>query len=263
MDTCGTDGLIDVQLIPEFDGLHGQSIMEWLKKVELVCELYGVKDIASVIPLRLTGGAFAVYLQLPDDDRKNVEKVKQTLLSAFAADPFVAYHQFVSRRLGSTESPDVFLAELRRLASLCDIASEKTLAYAFVAGLPEGVRELLGAGCRMDDLNLAEILARARAILTRPAAVGDACLGARQSGPTAQTTVPGLRCYACGGPNHFARDCLATRQNSSVSNRGDGHDLRHPVRNRGSRRRGAATSCLQENEARVEESAPAFFPRDH
>uniref|UniRef100_A0A5S6QI30 CCHC-type domain-containing protein n=1 Tax=Trichuris muris TaxID=70415 RepID=A0A5S6QI30_TRIMR len=265
MDTRGTDGSIDVRLISEFDGLHGQSIMEWLEKVELVCKLCGVKDVASVIPLRLTGGAFAAYLQLPDDDRKSVEKVKQALLSAFAVDPFVAYDQFVSRRLGDTESPDVFLAELRRLASLCDIASEKTLACAFVAGLPEGIRQLLRAGSRMEDFNLAQILGRARALLTgeRPAAVGDACFGARQSGPTEQTAVPGLRCYACGGPNHFARDCLVSRQNSSVSSRSDGHGLRHPVRNRGSRRLGTASSRRQGNEAGAEESAPASFPRDY
>ncbi|KFD58958.1 hypothetical protein M513_00121 [Trichuris suis] len=265
MDTYGTDGSIDVRLIPEFDGSHEQSIMEWLEKVELVCKLRGVKDVASVIPLRLTGGAFAVYLQLPDDDRKSVEKVKQALLSAFAGDPFVAYDQFVSRRLGSTESPDLFLAELRRLASLCDIVSEKALACAFVAGLPEGVRQLLRAGSRMEELSLAQMLARARAILTDecPATVRDACLSARQSGPTARTAVRGLRCYACGGRNHFARDCLARRQSSSVSNRNGGQDSRHPARNHGFRRLGAATSRRQGNEDGVEESAPASFPRVH
>ncbi|KFD54664.1 hypothetical protein M513_04364 [Trichuris suis] len=61
---------IDVRIIPEFDGTHGLPVVEWLQKVELVCSLRGVTDVAGVIPLRLTGGAFAVYLQVPYDERK-------------------------------------------------------------------------------------------------------------------------------------------------------------------------------------------------
>ena len=49
-----------------------------------------------MIPLRLIGGAFAVYLQLPESDRKSPEKVKKTLLAIFAADPYEAYDQFIS-----------------------------------------------------------------------------------------------------------------------------------------------------------------------
>uniref|UniRef100_A0A5S6Q1G1 Uncharacterized protein n=1 Tax=Trichuris muris TaxID=70415 RepID=A0A5S6Q1G1_TRIMR len=117
---------------------------QWLEKVELVCKLRGIDDIATIIPLRLTGGAFAVYSQLADKERKSPAKVKGALLSAFAVDPYVAYELFVMRKLGVDESPDVFLAELRRLTSLFVGVSERTLACAFVAG--EGVRQLLRAG---------------------------------------------------------------------------------------------------------------------
>ena len=57
---------------------------EWLEKLDLVCKLRG--DVASVIPLRLTGGAFVVYLQLSEADWKSTEEVKKTLLAAFAVD---------------------------------------------------------------------------------------------------------------------------------------------------------------------------------
>lgn len=86
-----------------------------MEKLELVCKLRGVKDVGSVIPLRLAGGAFAVYLQLAEEDRKCTEKVKEALLAAFAVDPYVAYEQFVARKLCSVEFSDVYLAELRRL----------------------------------------------------------------------------------------------------------------------------------------------------
>ncbi|KRY46263.1 hypothetical protein T03_13183, partial [Trichinella britovi] len=105
----GVDKSLDLRLIPEFDGSPQQSVVEWLEKVELVCKLRDISDVASIIPLRLTGGAFAVYLQLNAQERSSIDKVKEALLAAFAADPFVAYDQFVSRKLGPDESPDVFL----------------------------------------------------------------------------------------------------------------------------------------------------------
>ncbi|KRY64892.1 hypothetical protein T11_9909, partial [Trichinella zimbabwensis] len=68
----------------------------------LVCKLREINDVASVISLRLTGGAFAVYLQLTSQERSSVEKVKEALLAALTADMFVAYDQFVSRKLAGS-----------------------------------------------------------------------------------------------------------------------------------------------------------------
>ena len=203
----------DLRLIPEFDGSSEHSVTEWLEKLELVCKLRKISDEASVIPLRLTGGAFAVYLQLAESDRKSTEKVKEALLAAFEVDQYMAYEQFISRKLRSGETPDVYLAELRRLASLFGGMSDKALACAFVAGLPEGVRQLLRAGSRLEALDLDQILARARAILKDDGTVGsspEACLGASAK-PSVElcAATTSLRCYMCGGPNHLARDCLA------------------------------------------------------
>ncbi|KHJ44538.1 hypothetical protein D918_05203 [Trichuris suis] len=78
------DRFFDVRLIPAFDGAAGQSVIEWFEKLELVCRLRGVEHVACVVPLRLTGGAFAVYMELPDQDKESAVKVKEALLSAFA-----------------------------------------------------------------------------------------------------------------------------------------------------------------------------------
>ena len=60
---------------------------EWLEKPpELVCQLRKTSDMASVIPLGLTGEAFNVYLQLVESNRKSTEKVKEVLLAVFAVD---------------------------------------------------------------------------------------------------------------------------------------------------------------------------------
>ena len=217
------DRTMDLRLIPEYDGSPGQPVVEWLEKVELVCSLRGVEDVASVIPLRLTGGAFAVYLQLAAHDRADVGAIKRALLAAFAADSFVAFEQFMARKLSDGEMPDVFLADLRRLASLFGGLPEKALTCAFVAGMPEDVRQILRAGSRMEDLTLPQILERSRAVMADKGQIGAAnvCFGASGAAREPRAEATGLRCYACGGPNHFARDCRARQRpgNSSAARR--------------------------------------------
>ena len=85
-ESCeSSDATADLRLIPEFDGVS-QPVCEWLDKVELVCQLRGIKGLHVVVPLRLTGGALAVYQQLGESEKKNYEDIKKTLISAFASD---------------------------------------------------------------------------------------------------------------------------------------------------------------------------------
>ena len=65
---------IDLKLIPEFSGNNQQSVAEWLEKVELVCKIICITDLASVVPLRLTDGSFAVYQQLAETDKENFNR---------------------------------------------------------------------------------------------------------------------------------------------------------------------------------------------
>lgn len=67
MDTNGdkkemkVESAAELRLIPEYSGSLGQDIVEWLEKAGLVCALRVISALESVIPLRLSGGAFAVY----------------------------------------------------------------------------------------------------------------------------------------------------------------------------------------------------------
>ncbi|OUC46537.1 zinc knuckle [Trichinella nativa] len=112
----------------------------------------------------------------------------------------------------------------------------------------------------MEDLGLSQIITGARAIITdeRPVDAPNTCLSARGPGVRSPTAPPGQRCFECGGPNHFARDCLARRQG------GDPGRQNPLTRNRRGRRRGVASAAShQGNELGTEASAPAFCPRDH
>lgn len=218
---------VDLRLIPEYDGGAGTSVTEWLEKVELVCKLRGVSDgLHEVIPLRLTGGAFAVFQQLPEGDKDNVEKIKAALRAAFAHDPFVAYERFVNRKLSPAESADVYLADLRRLSSLFGGIGDTGLACAFVAGLPVHIRQILRAGCRVELLSLDQLLSRARAVLADHdgdnVSPGAAMMAKRLSSPAQdkQRVRPTRnhqnsgerRCYLCQELNHLAKDCLMRKQ---------------------------------------------------
>ena len=128
----------DPKLISLFDGTDaGQSVVEWVEKAELVCRLSGVKHIECVVPMRLSGGAYAVYQQLSEEKRADFACIKDVLYTAFALSPVTAYKQFAARRLRPGETVDVYLAELRKLATQFGGMTERGLVCAFIAELPE------------------------------------------------------------------------------------------------------------------------------
>ena len=128
----------DPKLIPLFDGTDpGQSVVEWVEKAELVCRLSGVKNIECVVPMRLSGGACAVYQQLSEEKWAEFACIKDVLYTAFALNPVMAYKQFAASRLRPGKTVDVFLAELRKLAIQFGGMTERGLVCAFIAGLPE------------------------------------------------------------------------------------------------------------------------------
>ena len=184
---------MEMRLMPEFRGDVTQNVVEWLEDAELVCNMRGIAHLESVISLRLTGGAFVVYQQLPDEDTQDFGEISKALLTAFAVDSFTAYDQFVTMRLQPGETVDAVLAELRKLAVPFGGLSDKMLGCAFDGGMPDTEKQLLRAGSRMDELPLVHILTRARAVLTDEvsvaAAVSAVTVGADASVKRADATV--------------------------------------------------------------------------
>ena len=64
------DTKFNLKLITEFDvSVSDPLVVEWIEKLELVCQLCGTESLEHSIPMRLIGGAFVVYQQ-PDDEAK-------------------------------------------------------------------------------------------------------------------------------------------------------------------------------------------------
>ena len=256
----------DIRLIPEFHGSSADhTVSEWLEQVELVCDLCQVENVECIIPLRLRGGALAVYRRLTRVQRSNLERVKEALTTAFAPDQFVAYEKFVARRLQPKETVDEYLGGLQDLARLVDEhIPQRWLISAFVSGLPSDVKQQLRASARMDHMPLEQILTRARAIMTEETEAVEPVVAAtrqRRILPQIPTDSPsslpprkgGMACYECGGPNHFARDCWQRRdvQRSSRTPRAQSE-----VRCYRCQRRGHIASECPGNEFGGERSAP-------
>ena len=51
----------------------------------------------SILPARLTGGAFAVWLQLSESERQSKTNVRDALYDAFGMDQLTAYDARVKR----------------------------------------------------------------------------------------------------------------------------------------------------------------------
>ncbi|KAF0314207.1 hypothetical protein FJT64_015311 [Amphibalanus amphitrite] len=136
---------LDPRLMDEYDG--SGDVVEWHTQASLLCEYRGV-SAAEVLPMRLKGGAFAVWSQLSAVDRRSVTATRDALFKAFAMDDFAAHTAFVARRLEPGESADVFLASLRRYAALFGGVTDRQLVAAFVNGLPASVADTIRAGTR-------------------------------------------------------------------------------------------------------------------
>ena len=152
------------KLIPLFDDKDSDlSVQEWIKKVELICQLSGIKCIEWVVPMCFFGDAYAIYQQLSEDKRRDLACIKSALYMAFALDSVSAEKEFMTCKLRPEETVDKYLAELWRL--WFGRMLEKGLTCAFIAGMPKSVEELLWPSSQVDNMVFSEVLARTWTIL--------------------------------------------------------------------------------------------------
>ena len=76
-------------LVSQYDG--SGEFSEWIQKLELVAKIQKVDDLHVVLPLLLSGGAFAVYQGLSEDVKEDYANVRNALTAAFSSSPLTAY----------------------------------------------------------------------------------------------------------------------------------------------------------------------------
>ena len=210
-------------LIQPFSG-EG-DVVQWLDKLALVSKR--LKDTpADVLPLFLEGPAYAVYSEMPEEDKESADAIATALKEAFGLNGFLAYEQLSCRRWRTGEPVDVYLAELRRLAKLADVESENLLRRAFIVGLPPDVSRELRAMVKVATTDLPTIVVRARALMAETTVLESAAASATMKPGRRRGVVGGAgggaknrgergRCFRCGG-QHLLRHCTATMDGQTL-----------------------------------------------
>lgn len=204
---------------------------DWCDKLELVAKLQSVTSLHTFLPLFLTGPSFAVYKQLGEEAKSDFTKLKAELTTAFGLNKFHAYEQLKTRNLMENETVDVYVADLQRLAALMGHSdSDPLVKCAFVSGLPEDIAIQLKSIASVEDLSVADLVARARMMLSTRSVQPSLCAVGRihlntepQHGEGHKFGKrPGYRelnysrrdreekrlCYRCHKPGHIARNCM-------------------------------------------------------
>ena len=208
-------------LIPKFDGTS--DVTEWLQQLEVAKVAVGIADVAKVLPAFLRGNAFTVYANLPLEKKKSYEDIAEALTTAFGIDEHVVFQDLVSRSWREGEPVDVYVATLRRLASLAGVG-ERVVRMVLLNGLPVRVGMPLKTTPSIKEKTLDQVVELARCLMA--AASESPQLGsfhgsmehvAHIGGPQGDVgaaAVGGrrIRCFGCSETGHFVRNCPNGRQ---------------------------------------------------
>ena len=195
------------EIVSKFSG-EG-DVAQWIRQVRIAKRVMRLEDsdLADLASLALKDRAFAVYEEMEEDDKTNFEKIAEALLTAFAEDPISAHVAFVDRKYVAGEGVDSYLNELKRLGRIAK-ASEATVKFRFITGLPADVAERLRATPKIHDLQQTRVLEMARAMVQMKEASAVVVAAEEVEREVVAVAKSGLKkgCFECGR-DHFVRNC--------------------------------------------------------
>ena len=137
------------------------DVVAWLKKVRLVARLQHADDVASLLPFYPEGDALALYMEMKEEDRKDISLIEAWLKEAFMDGAFTAYKKLTMVRWAG-ECVDVYVNKIRQLAGLAGFEGaglERFTKLAFITSFPNAISIELQQGLKIKILAMGDLLA--------------------------------------------------------------------------------------------------------
>ena len=113
-------------------------MVAWLKKVKLVARLHQMDDGASLLPLYQVVDALVLYMEMMENDQKDIDQIEAQLKEAFTDNAFTAYRKLTMVRW-TGEHVEVFANKIRQLVGLAGFEGagiERFTKLTFIMGFP-------------------------------------------------------------------------------------------------------------------------------
>ena len=106
-----------------------------------MARLQHVDDVASLLPLYLEGDALTLYMEIKEEDQKDISLIEAQFKEAFTDSTFTAYRKLTMVRWAG-ERVDVYANKIRQLAGLAGFEGpglERFTKLAFITGFPNAI----------------------------------------------------------------------------------------------------------------------------
>ena len=133
------------------------NVVPWLKKVRLVARLQHL-DVASLLPLYLEGDALALYMEMKEEDQKDISIIEARLKEAFTDGAFTVYRKLAMVRwVGGRVA--VYANKISQFAGFKGAGLERFTKLGFVTDFPNAISIELQQAPNIETLAMGDLLA--------------------------------------------------------------------------------------------------------
>jgi len=200
-------------VIPKYSG-ENEEVDQWIDKVTVAAKLLKAEEqLANLIPLFLTGPAYATWKQVSDAGKNDAEVVLEALRKVFGKTKSTAWRELKELHYMPGDSVDVLAEQCQSLLKIVaggkDVPQE-LVAVTLLDSVPTHIAEQVRVQCG-EKMVKAEVVSVAKSLLCNSKAdcYYNQSLPRRNIGKTSSQARFSGFCYGCGKQGHRKTECRA------------------------------------------------------